>query len=306
MNATGNFDHLIALVGRRSPLQKKKLDAYLARQDDHFHRDAEEFATRYGGFLRSQGISVEQSVDAYLKLCNTILRCQIDFMRTGRYPAADAATAAAEVYSDAKRMLPYMVGLAMSQYLWETHHAIFRFFVAELRRRRGEVRSYLEIGPGHGLFLDRALSELGNDVMATAVDISPTSIDITRAIMEFFRPGARNLTYRTGDVMTLAMPGRFDFITMGEVLEHVDAPGELLAKTRSLLAPGGAAYVSTCANCPAVDHVYQFNNVDEIRALLTGSGLKIERDLALPAENLPMDEVIKRRITVNYCAMVTT
>jgi SAM-dependent methyltransferase len=306
MNATGNFDSLVSLVGRRSPLQKKKLDAYLARQDDQFRQDAEDFATRYGEFLQSRGISLEQSVDAYLKLCNTMLRCQIDFMRTGRYPTADAATAAVEVYSDSKQMLPYMVGLAISQYLWETHRAIFQFFAEELRRRHGRVRSYLEIGPGHGLFLDRALNELGNDVAATAVDISPTSIDITRAIMEFFRPAARNVTYRTGDIMTLDLPGRFDFITIGEVLEHVDAPGKLLDKIRALLAPGGVAFVSTCANCPAVDHVYQFNNVGEIRALLTGSGLRIERDAALPAERLPMDEVIKRRITVNYCAMVTS
>jgi SAM-dependent methyltransferase len=306
MNATGNFDTLVALVGRRSPLQKKRLDAYLARQDGQFRLEAEEFATRYGGFLSAQGISLEQSVDAYLKLCNTTLRYQIDFMNTGRYPARDAATAAVEVYADSKRMLPYMVGLAISQYLWEAHRAIFQFFVDELRARHGRVRSYLEIGPGHGLFLDRALTELGSGVTATAVDISPTSIEITRAIMDYFRPGARNVTYRTGDVMTLEFARRFDFITIGEVLEHVDAPGRLLEKIRALLAPGGAAFISTCANCPAVDHVYQFNNVDEIRALLTGSGLDIERDAALPAERLPMDEAIRRRITVNYCAMVTS
>jgi SAM-dependent methyltransferase len=203
-------------------------------------------------------------------------------------------------------MLPYMVGLAISQYLWETHRAIFEFFTLEIRRRRGQVRTYLEIGPGHGLFLDRALSELGHGAAATAVDISPTSIDITRAIMEFFRPNAANVTYRTGDIMMLDMPERFDFITMGEVLEHVDAPGRLLKKVGALMAPGGGAFVSTCANCPAIDHVYQFNSVDEIRALITGNGLRIERDLALPAEKLPMDEVIKRRITVNYCAMVTS
>jgi SAM-dependent methyltransferase len=305
MNAAGNFDNLVSLVGRRSPLQKKKLDAYLARQDDQFRRDAEEFATRYGAFLQSQGISLEQSVDAYLKLCNTILRCQIDFMRTGRYPVGDAATAAANVYADARQMLPYMVGLAISQYLWETHRAIFQFFAAELRRRRERVRTYLEIGPGHGLFLDRALSELRSDLTAMAVDISPTSIDITRAIMEFFRPAARNVAYRIGDIMTLDLPGGFDFVTMGEVLEHVDAPARLLGKISTVLAPGGAAFVSTCANCPAVDHVYQFNDVEEIRTLITGSGLRIERELVLPAENLPMDEVIKRRITINYCAIVS-
>ena len=306
MNATGNFDNLVSLVGRRSPLQKKKLDAYLARQDGQFRQDAEEFATRYGAFLQSQGISLEQSVDAYLKLCNTILRCQIDFMRTGRYPTADAATAAVEVYADARQMLPYMVGLAISQYLWETHRAIFQFFAAELKQRRGNVRTYLEIGPGHGLFLDCALRELGDQVTAMAVDISPTSIDITRAIMEFFRPAARNVAYRTGDIMTLDLHGQFDFVTVGEVLEHVDAPGRLLATIRTLLAPNGIAFVSTCANCPALDHVYQFNDVGEIRSLITSSGLRIARELALPAENLPMDEVIKRRITVNYCAMVAS
>jgi SAM-dependent methyltransferase len=202
-------------------------------------------------------------------------------------------------------MLPYMVGLAISQFLWETHRAIFQFFVEEIGKRRGRIGTYLEIGPGHGLFLDRALTELEADVQATAVDISPTSIGITRAIMDYFRSTSKSVAYRIGNIMTLDLGGRFDFITMGEVLEHVNDPARLLAKIRSLLQTNGAAFISTCANCPAIDHVYQFNNVDEIRSMIQDSGLRIERDAALPVEHLPMEEVIKRRITVNYCAVVT-
>ena len=47
MNATGNFDNLVSLVGRRSPLQKKKLDAYLSRQDGLL--DQSIFCVRAGG-----------------------------------------------------------------------------------------------------------------------------------------------------------------------------------------------------------------------------------------------------------------
>ena len=255
--ASPRFDAMVDLVGKRSAFQKKRLDAYVASRDAAFFEDAERFAVRYGDFLESQGISVSEAVDAYLGLCNDMMRCQVAFMRTGRYPTASATDAARAVYDDPRRMLPYMIGLALTQFLWETHRGIFLFFVEELRARRDRIRTYLEIGPGHGLLLDRAISELPHGTRFTAVDISATSMDITNRIIRHFWAGAGAVDARVADIMAVDLPGGYDFVTMGEVLEHVDAPAPLLRKLGALLAPGGRAFVSTCANCPAVDHVYQ-------------------------------------------------
>jgi SAM-dependent methyltransferase len=302
--AIGQFQTLVDLVCKKSPLQKKKLAGYLLAQDSEFFSEAEQFAARYRTFLDAQGISIEEAVNAYLKMCSDMMRCQVAFMRTGRYPTLDAASATEHVYHNPREMVSYMIGLAISQFLWETHRAMFQFFSRNIHACAANIQSYLEIGPGHGLFLDRALADLRPSTAVTVVDISPTSMQITRSIMEHFRPEARSIKYENADILDLPINETFDFITMGEVLEHVDVPDTLLKKLHLLLSPEGRAFISTCANCPALDHVYQFNNVGEIREMIRTCGLDIEEDAALPVEKLPMTEIVEKKITINYCAMV--
>lgn len=106
------------------------------------------------------------------------------------------------------------------------------------------------------------------------------------------------------DILDLDVDEKFDFITMGEVLEHVDNPVTLLNKLKELLSSGGKSFVSTCVNCPAIDHTYHFRATDEIREMFASCGLVIIRELVLPVEDLPMDEIIDKRITINYCAIL--
>jgi hypothetical protein len=89
------------------------------------------------------------------------------------------------------------------------------------------------------------------------------------------------------------------------VIEHVNYPEKLLIKLRNLLTAKGKAFVSTCVDCPSIDHVYHFKSVDEIRQMLYDCKLRIEDERVLPVENLPIEEIIKRKITINYCAMVS-
>jgi 2-polyprenyl-3-methyl-5-hydroxy-6-metoxy-1,4-benzoquinol methylase len=117
-------------------------------------------------------------------------------------------------------------------------------------------------------------------------------------------PDKKNVHFVLGDILKTDLGRQFDFITMGEVLEHVNQPNTLLSRLKQMLAPGGFGFISTCANCPAIDHVYQFDTVDQIRELITSSGLIIEKDLPLPVENMSVSEAENQRITINYCALV--
>lgn len=288
----------------KSPLQKKRLSTYLAQQAPAFFREADEFASHYGDFLQSRGISIDYVVEAYLKMCGNMLRCQVDFMRTGRYPVASSEQANESVYSSENEMLSYMVGLGISQFLWGTHYEIFSFFSAAIKERANQIEDYLEIGPGHGLFLEKALDSGIRIKDAVAVDISPTSLKLAQAMIEHSLPESHIVRFVLGDILKTELGKQFDFITMGEVLEHVNQPDTLLVRLKQMLAPGGMGFISTCANCPAIDHVYQFDSVDQIRELILSSGLVIEKELPLPVENMTVSEAESRRITINYCALV--
>ncbi len=297
------FDNITQLVYRKSPLQKKKIEKYLAKQDKSFFESAEKFANDYSSYLESHNISLEYAVDAYLEMCNDMLKSQIFFMRTGKYPMENAEQAFEIVYNEEKRMESYMIGLAISQFLWSSHYKIYQFLLRNIRNEKKNIKNYLEIGPGHGLFLKDANQILGNNVEFIAIDISKTSIDITESIMNFLVK-ENNIKYIVMDMLDYNTNNRFDFITMGEVLEHVNYPKILLSKFNKLLSDNGHGFISTCVNCPTIDHVYHFKCVNEIREMLNSNNLIIKDELILPVEDLPMDEIIKEKITINYCAIV--
>ena len=298
------FLDIVKRIYAKSPMQKKRISVYLEGRSPIYFQEADEFAVRYCDFLATQGISVDCAVDAYIKMCNDMMRCQVAFMRTGRYPVESSDNANIAVYSNEREMLNYMVGLAISQFLWHSHYEIYSFFKATIRERAGFISNYLEIGPGHGLFLQNALKEL-NLKQAVAIDISKTSLDLTRAIIAHSDPsGNNNVHYVMGDILKVELGIKFDFITMGEVLEHVDYPNELLIRLKKMLVPGGRGFISTCANCPAIDHVYQFDTVHQIRELITSCGLTIIKDMPLSVENITVIEAEYKKFPINYCAIV--
>ena len=300
-----NFKAIVDKICHKSPLQRKKLESYLSTMGDSFFQEAEIFITKYIDYLANQGVTIDFAIESYLDMVKKMMKCQIEFLKTGSYPVFDSSEAMASVYTDEKKMKSYLFGLALSQFLWGTHYQIFKFFQSKIKGLHSQVNSYLEIGPGHGLFLYSALEYLDKNSNIIAVDISPVAITVTRSIMEYFLPQRSNdIIYYSEDMQKLNLDNKFDFITMGEVLEHVDCPDKLVAKLSYLLNEKGHAFISTCVNCPAIDHVYQFTSINEIRKLITAYGLNIEDELILPVENLPMNEIVEKKITINYCSLV--
>jgi len=298
------FYKIIQLTVASSPFQRKKLEQHLSRMDARFFARAEEFASSYSGYLQSQGIPLDYAVKAYLDMCSSMMKCQIEFMKTGSYRTTNHDQAFDEVYSSPERMKPYMIALAISQFLWPTHYRIYEAFENAIREHAPTVGAYLEIGPGHGLYLHKAIQYLPPRAAVHAVDISPVSTEITKSIITYFHPDIANATFWTGDILSHETPIRYDFITMGEVLEHVNEPDRLLARLDQLLSDAGTAFVTTSINSPAVDHVYHFKSVEDVRVMIRAAGLEIGNEQVLPVEDLPMAEIVAKKITINYSAVL--
>ncbi len=294
---------ILELIHDKHPMQEKRLTKELSKKDAESLTEAEEIATGYLGFLKYQGMSLDDAVDAYVKLCRDMIGYQIEFARTGEYPSAIRGNVNEELYQSETEMTSYMVGLGLSQFLWKTHHQMFQFFSRYTLEHKRHISSYLEIGPGHGLYLKRALNLLNKDVRVTAIDISPISLAITKKIIEYFEPG-REVRYSQADIRKYVTKEKFDLIAMGEVLEHVDDPSYILKRVRELLAPEGRMYISTCANAPAIDHLFHFKLVDEIKSMIKNAGFFIETESILSVEEQSMAEIIKKKITINYCAII--
>lgn len=111
---------------------------------------------------------------------------------------------------------------------WSAHR-----MVVERAGRDGRV---LELGCSSGYVTQRLVAN-GNAV--TGVDFDPTAAEEARRWCD---------RVEVGDIETMPLPevpGGYDAITAGDILEHLRDPDALLARLRPLLRDGGRLVVST-------------------------------------------------------------
>jgi SAM-dependent methyltransferase len=289
-----SFGRLLDQVAQQSPLQRKAISA-LPLEDPTYLRRAERFAQGLEQLLADSGLSLKNAADAYQELCTELMREMVFFARMGRYSCPDFEQAKRTMYDRSERLERYLLGLSMSQFLWPNHYSLLDFFLA-LCDSLPVPETILEIGPGHGLFLAECLRRFPT-AQTTAVDISEAAIAMSERALAAWAPTAQCLFL----VQDAAMyQGRdFHLIIMGEVIEHVDDPAALLSATRRLLAPRGQLFLTTCANCPAPDHVYLFRNAGDIHNLIGEAGFRILDERVFSA-----GEIGDSRTQLNYGAML--
>jgi 2-polyprenyl-3-methyl-5-hydroxy-6-metoxy-1,4-benzoquinol methylase len=296
-------DEILGYIYEQSPTQKKKLPGVLER-NPAMARDLDRFLARYQGFMAAEKITARDLAAAYVLMINQVLASRLEFIRTGKYPANSADEAFRNVYDNPKVMTSYMLGLAFSQFLWEHHYAIYRFYgegVAAYRDRR----TFLEVGSGHGLYTLELLERLGRPAAFDIVDISDTSLVLTRGVLRATRPAALEFVRLIkADINAFASGTAYDLVTMGEVLEHVEDPLKILRSLHGLLRDDGALFITTCANCPAIDHVYHFRNVREIRETIRRAGFAVDRELVAPSEHKTPEQIEAMKIDVSYAAFL--
>jgi len=117
-------------------------------------------------------------------------------------------------------------------YWYRRHLAVYEWIGARVVGRR-----VLDMASGEGY---------GSEVLArgaagvVGVDANPEAHEHAR-----LRYTRQNLTFERGLVETFGEPDSFDAVVFLQTIEHVQDPVAVLAHFRSLLAPGGVAYVST-------------------------------------------------------------
>jgi len=290
-----NVSGLIDIILDENPMHK----SFIANALDHV--TAEELGTldSYLDFCKSKGQDLPYMADSYLTIVGDTFREQLYFMKHKEYRHKTYEDVAGHVYDDKDYMNKYMYGLALTSFLWPNHLDMGRLFVETVPRDRGG--KYLDIGPGHGYYLMKAM-ELGSFDEFLGIDISPASIDQTGAILEHFKPEFKDkYELRLMDFLEAKEleAGSFDAIIMGEVLEHVEQPDVFLKRIAELAKDDAYIYVTTCINAPAVDHIFLWRSTDELEKMIEGTGLKIKTPLRLPYEGKTLEESQAAELSIN-------
>lgn len=288
---------LLSEIKRINPLQANFLDNAVAALSDN---DKTEFE-KYLQYSLTTGVDLTYLADSYDLIVKDTLREQIFFKRNGRYRYSTYAEVAGSVYLNDEYMSRYMYGLALTSYLWLNHVQMRTFFEKEIPRDRNG--SYLEIGPGHGMYFMKAMNHCSFDTYE-GIDISPTSVKMTNDILHSGAFGTfTNYIVYEQDFLDLATNKKYDAIVMGEVLEHVESPEVFLKKIKSLAATDCFIYVTTCINAPAIDHISLFTSVEHLHTIVKASGLRVASELVIPYTGLTLHQSMTQKLPVNI-AMV--
>lgn len=293
------INQIIEKVKYSNPIHYKFL---LKNTVDLIEKDrdmANEYLDNFISVLSELGITFDNAVEGYINMINMIVEEQMFFFENNRYRYSTFDEAYKNVYSNKTYMQGYMVGLAFSQFLWSNHNKIFRFFSEKINDFYGN--KYLEIGAGHGLFFLEAMQN-NNFKVYQGIDVSETSIMLTEKLLSRFVN--KDYSFVNKDIFEYHAENEYDFITIGEVLEHLEKPHDILMKVKEMLTSKGRVFISTCANAPAIDHIYLFKSVNEIRDLVKKCGFIIESEIAISPHNIPLEDWENKKANINYAAIL--
>jgi len=293
------INYIYNKIATLSPMHSKKLKKNMDFFDDRHRELADAFFGKYLQILAAEDKTLDYSVACYLQMIADVNAETLEFIRTGKYTSSTFNEVNSRVYAWPETMEYYMHGLLLSQFLWKHHYQMLNYFTTALPRYAKHVKSYLEVGVGHGFYLSKALEVLGEKATLTAVDISETSIELAKRFIDDNR-----ITYNLKNVFDFNNGEQYDFITLGEVLEHVEAPLSLLMKLNSLLSDEGVLFFTTPTNAPAIDHIYLFNNVEEIRDIVKSAGFRIISEMSFLSEDVSAEKAEKCKVAVLYGAFL--
>jgi 2-polyprenyl-3-methyl-5-hydroxy-6-metoxy-1,4-benzoquinol methylase len=296
------LQEFLDFINQKNVLQDKYLNNSLS---DITPEEKEKLENLLNFYALREGSSVEQIADKYLNLITSLVEEHRYFIEWSKYRFSTFAEVE-NYYKDFDYMDSYTVGLGLSTYLWRVHRELMRIFcdtviAIGLHGRLGSNKrgQYLEIGPGHGEYFVTAMQKT-NFKKYTAVDISKTSVDLTKDYIRYSMPD-NNKCYEVihEDIFKYQTQDLFDMVVMGEVLEHVENPQSFLRRVYQLASDDAFIFITTAINAPQPDHIYLFNNLKEVTTLLEDAKFAIVDAVVVNANNLPLEKAEKRKVAIN-------
>ncbi|MFN8257513.1 MAG: methyltransferase domain-containing protein [Bacteroidales bacterium] len=292
------IDLIASKIYKKNPGHGKKILANIEAMDSEIKENSELFLRKVLLVLNKLNKNIDFAVDSYLKMVNDMLKEQFIFLKTNKYSNQSFADVNQKVYNNPQVMQYHMIGLLISQFIWKQHLDTFIFFSKGLKKIKDDkIINFLEIGGGHGLYLSEAI-KLFPDSRFDLIDISSSSIEIAKSFIE-----NNNVNYLCGDIFEFRRFQFYNFITLGEVLEHVEDPKRLIKHIHILLYKQGLLFISVPINSPAIDHIFLFKNENEIKELFKDLFAIIE-DKIIITENVDIEIARKNRIPIMYTAFL--
>jgi 2-polyprenyl-3-methyl-5-hydroxy-6-metoxy-1,4-benzoquinol methylase len=292
MNKSKN---LLEKIKEKNPKNHKSAhDVYMRLGADECER-----LEKYLNYQEECGRSDEMLLECYEMITKEAVLEGIYFRRHKTYRYSKYEEVAEKVYNDNEYMTKYMIGLALTGFLWPNHVMINRFFDALLPKLSHNGGDLLEVGPGHGAYLQKTYSsERFNNIHV--IDLSKTSLELSKKLLGRIRVNSTQVEYFHQDFLRLRDNSKkYEAIIIGEVIEHVENPLEFIKKAEELLSPGGILFLTTCLNAPAIDHLYNWESIVHLESQLTSGNFIVEDRLLLGTKGAAISVCEANKFPIN-------
>jgi 2-polyprenyl-3-methyl-5-hydroxy-6-metoxy-1,4-benzoquinol methylase len=287
--------NLLEKLKEKDPKNHKSAnDVYLSLGADERERLEE-----YLNYQEECGRSDEMLLECYEMITKEAVLEGIYFRRHKTYRHSKYEEVAEKVYNDKEYMTKYMVGLALTGFLWPNHVMINRFFDSLLPKLSHKGGDLLEVGPGHGAYLQKTYSS-GRFNKIHVIDLSKTSLELSKKLLGRMRINSTQVEYVHDDFLKIHDSSKkYEAVIVGEVIEHVENPLEFIKKAEELLKPSGILFLTTCLNAPAIDHLYNWDSIMHLEAQLTSGNLVVEDRLLLGAKGAAISVCESNNFPIN-------
>lgn len=280
-------------VRQRHPRNLRGLEEARAVDPDRFDRLADKVL---GWALEARGDgTLERTVDAFARFSSDVIFAQARYEASGHFEHSSFEECQRAVYDQPEVMEGYLWGVMLTNVLWAHHFELCRFFARSFLPRLPPAAAIVEIAPGHGGWGVWALSERP-DARLEGFDISASSVAIASAVAKAAGVADR-ARYRRLDARAIAEADRpaADAVICCFLIEHLEAPDDLIDTIAGLLPPGAFAFVTGTLTAAQVDHIYEFRHESELVSMCERHGLRVlETYSASPRRTLPKARFLPR------------
>lgn len=290
------LEQLMSEIATKDKLHYKKISGNIEFVHEHYPAQFAELLSLVYNYYEGLKESPATIATDYLKMINDYRIDGLYFYRHGVYRCKNQAEAYEKVYSKSEIMAYYMNALLVSQIFWKHHFNIYIYFQEKLKSyfNADAQLAVLDVGPGHGFFSYLIKKKFPDYASMDLVDISETSLLMTKSIIGY---DGGKINYYNKDIFDFDETKKYDFIVLGEILEHLDDPKSILIKLASLLKKDGVFWITTPTNSPAIDHVYLFKSKKDVFDLVQSAGLEIVDAGSFIAEDVDEDTADQKKIT---------
>lgn len=249
------------------------------------------------------GDDLTSYLEDYKWTCGLMLQCEMVYRRNQKYENENFQDVLKNLYKGREDMTRYMRGLMMSQLLWRQHILPLDIFTNYFMPSAPDNARYLEIGPGHGLWMASA-ADIAQQISLTGWDISEHSLRETQKALDVMGVTApANLQVK--DICAPQDEGAFDIIVVSQVLEIVSDPLAALQNLKSLLSESGTIFLNAPVRAAAPDHIRRWQSDEEIADLCSKAGLQTHKDWRFGARAGYDNSQISEREGFAYVALIT-